>query len=203
MRVLREIVCDLRSVRAILIAGMPGSGKSLVSDVARECGLPVYVMGDVVREEILRRGLEPSPDNFRKIASDLRLEKGSDIIARLTLSRICEAGIKKDIIIIDGIRSLDELRFFKNHFKTCIILAVHASPRTRFMRLYKRGREDDPRTWSDFEARDLQELSIGIGSVIAQADIMLVNEGEDLESFRRSVREVIERITGVKCSQNS
>ncbi|MEM1596250.1 MAG: AAA family ATPase, partial [Desulfurococcaceae archaeon] len=38
----------------ILIVGMPGSGKSLVVQAARDLGLPVYTMGDVVREETLR-----------------------------------------------------------------------------------------------------------------------------------------------------
>jgi len=47
-------------LRLILIAGMPGSGKSIVSSIARELGLPVYVMGDVVREEARRRGIEPT-----------------------------------------------------------------------------------------------------------------------------------------------
>ena len=33
------------------LAGMPGSGKSLVVDTARELGYDVVVMGDVVRQE--------------------------------------------------------------------------------------------------------------------------------------------------------
>ncbi|MFA5579215.1 MAG: AAA family ATPase, partial [Methanothrix sp.] len=31
--------------------GMPGSGKSVAADVAREMNIPVVVMGDVIREE--------------------------------------------------------------------------------------------------------------------------------------------------------
>lgn len=46
----------------ILVAGMPGSGKSIVAEAARELGLPVYTMGDVVREEALKRYGVVSPE---------------------------------------------------------------------------------------------------------------------------------------------
>jgi len=57
------------------------------------------------------------------------------------------------------------------------VVAVHASPRTRYERLISRGRSDDPKNWEDFAERDLRELSVGIGNVIALAEEMLVNEG--------------------------
>jgi adenylate kinase family enzyme len=54
---------DLRRYIAIILAGMPGSGKSLFSTVAKECcGIPVYVMGDIIREEVVKRGLEPTQE---------------------------------------------------------------------------------------------------------------------------------------------
>ncbi|MEZ0290850.1 MAG: AAA family ATPase [Sulfolobales archaeon] len=193
-------MCDMRDRVAILITGLPGSGKSIVSTVARECGLPVYTMGDIVREEILRRGLQASPQVFRRVSIILREELGLDAIAKLTLDKICRSvDPRSEYIVIDGVRSLDEVRFFKRHFKECIILAIHASPQTRFSRLSKRGREDDPRDWSEFESRDLQELSLGIGSVIALADIVLLNEEVGLEEFKVLSRRVIERITKRKC----
>ena len=43
--------------RLVVVVGMPGSGKGVFSDVARGSGIPVYVMGDIVREETIRRGL--------------------------------------------------------------------------------------------------------------------------------------------------
>ena len=48
------------------LAGMPGSGKSLVVETARELGYAIVVMGDVIREETAKRGLELTPQNVGK-----------------------------------------------------------------------------------------------------------------------------------------
>ena len=51
----------------VCVVGMPGSGKSLVSQVARELGFDVVVMGDAVREEAKRRGIEPTGPKMREL----------------------------------------------------------------------------------------------------------------------------------------
>mgnify|MGYP006058305409 CR=1 FL=1 len=38
------------------ISGLPGSGKSLVSDIAIERGAMIVSMGDIIREEAKKRG---------------------------------------------------------------------------------------------------------------------------------------------------
>jgi len=71
------------------------------------------------------------------------------------------------------------------------LIAVHSSPETRFQRLSKRKRSDDPQGWDVFCQRDLRELSVGQGDVIAVADYMIVNEGT-YEEFKAKVNEVLE-----------
>ena len=44
--------------------GLPGSGKSVASNVARDMGIEVLVMGDVIRQEAARLGLEPTDQNL-------------------------------------------------------------------------------------------------------------------------------------------
>jgi dephospho-CoA kinase len=48
------------------LAGMPGSGKSLVVNTARELGYDIVVMGDVIRQETLKRGLDLNPRMLEK-----------------------------------------------------------------------------------------------------------------------------------------
>ena len=48
------------------LTGMPGSGKSLVVKIAQELGYEVIVMGDVVRKEAKKRGIEPNLNNLGK-----------------------------------------------------------------------------------------------------------------------------------------
>ncbi|AEM37915.1 dephospho-CoA kinase, CoaE [Pyrolobus fumarii 1A] len=178
-------------LRFVLIAGMPGAGKSIVARVARELGLPVFTMGDVVREEVRRRGLEPTPANMNKVATELRKLYGKTVIAERTLDAIKKSGIRDGIIVIDGVRSLEEVDVFSSYAPVTIV-AVHASPKTRFERLRARGRPGDPRTWEEFRARDLMELGFGLGNVIALADYMLVNDGVTLDEFVSQAKRLLE-----------
>jgi len=54
---------------------MPGAGKSLVVDTARDLGYAIVTMGDVVREQTRQRGLEPTPQNVGKVMLELREEE--------------------------------------------------------------------------------------------------------------------------------
>src|SRR2546426_9310778 len=76
-----------------------------------------------------------------------------------------------------------------------VVVAVHASPRTRHERMLRRKRLDDALTIEAVRARDLRELSWGLGDVIATADVMLVNEAS-LDEFRRQARAALERLHG-------
>jgi len=188
----------LKEKKVVLVAGMPGSGKSIVSKVARDMGFGTVCMGDVVREEVEKRGLSLTRDNISKIARELRKREGMQAIAIRVLDRILELLSKGlDLVVVDGVRGYDEVKYFKDNlgrYAKLIVLTVHASPETRFKRLCRRGREDDPRTWEEFLRRDLEELNFGIGEVIALSDILLVNEGLSIKEFRELVESVISSI---------
>ena len=177
----------------IAISGMPGSGKSLVSDVAREMGYHVYVMGDVVRDEAKRLGLEPSPANLGVIALKLRKEEGPAVVARVLGDQMKNDDSK--IVMVEGVRSVNELQEFRKHFKVTV-LAVICSSRTRYSRLKRRGRSDDPRNISEFRERDRRELSLGIGEVIDTADKCVKNEA-DAMTFTRKVHAALEEMSRV------
>ncbi len=178
----------------ILVAGMPGAGKSIVVDVAKEeYGIPVYTMGDVVREETMKRYGVITPETMLKTSRELRKEYGPQYIAVKTFERLPH---DQRIVLIDGVRSLDEVEYFRSKGEA-VIVAIHASPKTRFKRLLERGRPGDPSSWDDFVKRDKIELSFGIGNVIALADYMVVNEGS-LEEAREQIRRVLKEIIGVK-----
>lgn len=175
----------------ILVTGMPGSGKSIVVEVAREMGLPVYNMGDVVREEVLKRFGEITPELMVKVSQLLREEYGEDVVALRTLDRVSrEQG--HCIVVVDGVRSLREVEVFKNRGDV-VIVAVHASPKTRFERLLRRKRPGDPVNYEEFLKRDYTELGFGVGSVIALADYVIVNEGE-LSETREVARRVLSEV---------
>ena len=173
------------------LAGMPGSGKSLVVDAARELGYDVVVMGDVVRQETLKRGLELTPQNVGKVMLELRQEGGNYVIAQKCIPKIEEQTRPK--VLIDGLRSLFEADIFKEHFAKFSLVAVHASPETRFNRLSKRHRSDDPMEWKVFNERDMRELGVGLGNVIATAQELIVNDNS-IKHVKAKVKESLMRI---------
>ena len=173
------------------VAGMPGAGKATIKNAGEAIGYSVVVMGDEIREETKRRGLEPTPENIGKIMLQLREEEGPTAVAKRCIPKITVA--KTNTVFVDGVRSLHEVNEFKKHFSNFTLIAVHSSPETRFQRLFRRKRSDDPKGWQVFLERDLRELSVGQGSVIAMADYMIVNE-RTLEEFKIKVREVLEAL---------
>lgn len=186
-------------VKAVIVVGMPGSGKSVFTEVAEEMGLEVYVMGDIVREEVVSRGIPLTRENLIAVAKDLRRSWGNDVVARRIVEKILKGRASQSCgeVVIDGSRSLEELRIFRESFSRTLVVGIHASPATRFERLRSRGREGDPKTWEGFVERDMAELSMGIGSVIALSDYMVVNEGLSLEELRRILRDLLEKILGI------
>jgi len=172
--------------RVVAIAGMPGAGKSVVSRVAQSRGIPILVCGDVIREEAMRRGLQPTPGNMAEVMLTIRQQEGAGVVAERLIPRIeCS---DSPFVVVEGVRSMAEVNALRKR-SGVTILGVHASPKTRYERLRARGRTDDPENWEEFQKRDMRELNVGIGDVISLADRMLINESEerDLEAASDSV----------------
>ena len=173
------------------LAGMPGAGKSLVVETAREEGYAVVVMGDVVREETQKRGLDPNPKNIGKVMLELREKGGDSVIAEKCIPKIEKQESVK--VIVDGLRSLSEVDAFQAHFSRFSLVAVHASPEIRFNRVCRRRRSDDPDEWALFHERDMRELGVGLGNAIAMAEHLIVNENRR-DDTKSKVRGTLRRV---------
>jgi len=171
------------------LTGMPGAGKSLFVEAAEELGYVKVTMGDVIREETRKRGLELNPANVGKVMLELRKEGGNNIIAEKCVPKIEQQSSSK--IVIDGIRSLNEADVFSANFEGFNLVTVHAAPEIRFVRLSQRGRSDDPQNFEVFHERDMRELSVGLGNAIAMAEHVLVNDNS-MESFKAEVKKYLE-----------
>ena len=177
----------MNAKKVLGIVGMPGSGKAIARKVAEELGYGTVVMGDVIREEVRKRGLKATPENLGLVMIEIRRKFGPNVVAERSVEKIKR--LKQGVVVIDGIRSLEEVEFFRKIFPNLKLIAIHSSPKTRFKRLRMRGREDDPKSWDEFCERDKRELKVGIGDAIATSDFMVVNEGTK-ESLRERLIEV-------------
>ncbi len=178
----------------LAMCGMPGSGKGEAAMIAKGMDIPVFSMGDVVREyfAIYCHGRDPIETGI--YADEERREHGKDIWAIRLMEKVDEVGRgEHDIILIDGLRSSYEVGLFRSHWGDDLrILAVHSSPGTRFRRLSERGRGDDSVDRKVFDERDSRELGWGLGEVIAMSDIMIINEGA-IEDLEREIKKVLAR----------
>ena len=73
--------------RVLAVCGLPGSGKGEFAAVMQRSGIPILSMGDMVRAEVSRLGVEESPGIFGQVAAQLRAEFGDDVLAK----RLCDA----------------------------------------------------------------------------------------------------------------
>jgi dephospho-CoA kinase len=176
------------AMRVVATTGMPGAGKGLGVEVAEQLGVEVVAMGDLVREVTRERGLDPGPEAFGRVATEVRQEEGPDAWARRTVERVREVG--ESPVLVDGMRSLDELDVFREAFDDVLTVALLASPETRYERMRERGRSEDAEDEAALRERDRRELGHGLGEAIAMADIYIVNE-ETPEQAKATLRAVL------------
>jgi dephospho-CoA kinase len=177
----------------VAITGMPGAGKSTAAKALVSHGFNLVVMGDVVREEVRKRGLEPDSKNTGEVMLELRNKYGPGAVAEVCLQSMREAKAEK--FVVDGVRSYAEVEVFRKA-GTVKLLAIAASPDRRFKLLTERGRMDAPTTRAKFDERDQRELGVGVGNAIALADATISDEDETAQELGRKVTRLVDSLVG-------
>ena len=178
-------------MKVIGVVGMPASGKGEFSKIASAMGIPVIVMGDMIRRAVTAAGLEPNDENFGATANRLRAEQGMDAIAQL-----CVPEIQKQVsplVLVDGIRGDTEISLFRKTFFGFTVISIDSSFENRLTRIAARARSDDFTTADALRNRDERELGWGLGNALKMADLHLQNEGT-LEEFTRDVQDLLKTL---------
>lgn len=175
-------------MKVLLIAGMPGAGKEEFLNVARSMGIPFLRMGDIVREFHASSGAADEGLSVGQVANRERELHGKNIWAKRALEQM-----SGDLFLVDGCRSMDEVRSYRELSDDVHIIAILAPRMVRYDRLVKRGRDDAPSDIGEFNQRDEREMGWGLANVIALADHMVVNDS-DLESFYSRSRNILEAV---------
>ena len=177
-------------MKVLAFTGMPFSGKSEAVKIVNELEIPVIRMGDLVWEEVKNQNLDLTDENVGNVANSMREKYGKDIWAKKTLEEI-KKELNSRLIIIDGIRNLEEIKTFKmelgNNFT---LIAIIASDEMRYKRGLNRNRADDTKDIDKMKERDLREINWGLKEVISSADIQIKNNGS-IEEFRNNVKKII------------
>lgn len=178
-------------MKVIGVVGYPASGKGEFSNIAKEQGIPVVVMGDMIRRRVTEKGLPLTDENIGNTARELRAELGMDAIAILTANEIKKS--MPPAVIIDGIRGDAEVKYFRSVFSEFYLLAVTASFEIRLFRMKNRGRSDDTATPETLRARDEREESFGLARAMFLADTKIENESTK-EEFVAGIKKYLENI---------
>ena len=173
----------------VCITGMPGAGKSTIVNKLQEIGFTKFTLGDGIRAEAKRRNVDPSGENLGKIMLEVREKNGPGAVAELIKDSIQNS--TQDVVIIDGVRSIAEIDVLKQ-IGDVKLLAIDASPETRFNFLSSRGRSDDPKTQENFQERDNREISVGIDKSIDIADKTITYINLTIDEIVNSAKEIIE-----------
>lgn len=183
-------------IKIFAIVGMSGSGKSLVVDYLSKLGYPKVHFGNMIYQEMAKRGIERTLDGksekaFREM---IRATEGQDWVARQAIAEtkdLISAGQKH--IVLDGLYSWTEYRAFQHEFPgTLTLLAIVMPKALRYERVSRRP--DRPFDAQAIRERDYGEIEkMEKGGPIAIADYYILNTGSvaDLEA---NVREVLKEI---------
>lgn len=187
--------------KLICVVGMPGSGKSLVSDELIKKGFSYIRFGQITLDKIKEAGLAVTEDNEKRIREELRQEHGMAAFALLNIPKIDEL-LEKSNVVVDGLYSWSEYKVLKEKYEERIeVVAVYASPCLRYERLNNRKLEASdleqrfrPLEEEEAKARDYAEIeNLEKGGPIAMADFIVVNTGT-IDQLKQQVKLIIENV---------
>lgn len=169
---------------------MPLSGKTTVAEIMKESnGFTVLDMGDIVRIEMDKRGIEPG--NEGSFVNKMRDKHGMEAIASLSAPYLQEMMKEKEKIVITGMRGLSEKQKFEKEVEDEIdIIAIWASREERKDRREERQREEDIKG-QDFQERDIREIENGVGKMIALSDHLIKNDSISIEELESRVDNLV------------
>ena len=193
--------------KIIAIVGMPGSGKTEAAELLIKNCYSFIRLGQLTLDEVKKRGLQPGEASERPIREEIRKKHGMAAFATLNFPKT-DAMLKKGNVVVDGLYSWEEYIAFREKYgKNVVVIAVYASPETRYKRLSGRkwDSKKDPniknRSYTKEEAyqRDNAQLeNLHTGAPIAMADFTIVNEGTKEELLEN----IILILKDIKAGQN-
>ena len=164
----------------LAIVGLPGAGKSVAAEYFKAKDFPVVRLGQVTDDVIKQKGLVNNNKNNRIVREELREKYGMDCYIVKNENKIKKGFEVSPVVIVDGMRSYEEYLSSQKLFRNVFLLAVVADKSIRYSRLKRRK----TRSNLSGKERDVQEvLNLNVGSTIALADALIINNGTraDLE----------------------
>lgn len=180
----------------VCLVGMCGSGKSTVADELVKKGYSFVRFGQITLDIVIEKCLEPTEENEKVIRESIRKEHGMGAFATLNIPKFDQL-LKQNNVVADGLYSWSEYKILKDYYKkNMIVVALVASPETRYQRLEARKEIDEkmrnrPYTRDQAKSRDYAEIeNIEKGGPIAMADYYIFNNS-NLENLKKETNNLL------------
>ncbi len=172
-------------MKIIGLMGRIGSGKGTIADILiKDYGFKSITMGDLVREEVAKRGLKPTREETTRVSMDCRKKDPAYFIKRV-IEKIKQSGYDK--WLIDGIRTPLGVKEFKKAFPDIKLIRVDVKPEIRFERMKLRARPGFPDTFDKFkEHEELENEKFNLNETLSYADYVIENNGTYEELVSKS-----------------
>lgn len=183
----------MKEQKIIAFVGMPGSGKGTCTNYLNEKhGWPVVHFGNMVYEEVQRRGLDNVKDEVF-VREDMRKQDGKAVLAKHVATKADQYfGSGQAVIILDGLYSWSEYKFLAEKYGTALIMIAIAAPKAlRHKRVLLRNDAHRKYTLPQLINREVAEIeNLEKGGPIAMADYTIVNDATPEELLNK-----LDRIT--------
>jgi dephospho-CoA kinase len=170
----------MNNLKILCVVGMPGSGKSTITNYLAEQKHPRIYFGGIILDRMKQQNIEITPENETSFRESLREKHGNDFLINIVIEEIrnlANAGQKR--IILDGLYSWTEYRTLKSAFPTEVITLAVTLPKTlRHSRI--KSREERPLDTEEINHRDYSEIeNLEKGGPIAIADYYIDNSSSE------------------------
>jgi dephospho-CoA kinase len=191
-------IVDHSSKLIIGITGLPGAGKSVVTDILKKDGFRHIVSGDIVRAEAFRQGVTIEDRyKFHEIANALHAKRGPAALVLMAIETI-RASVE-NLWVFDGIRNPAQIVELKKEMNA-LILGITANRGLLMDRILSRKRTGDPKTPKEAEELLDREWGMGaetyglqVGQCMPMADEIIENNGT-LAELEKKITDFFNRI---------
>lgn len=185
------------SPKIIAFVGMPGSGKGTCTDYLRDTyGWPVVHFGNMLYEEVQRRGLDNVKDE-QFVREDMRKNEGKAVFAKHAARRAQGHHTEgAQTVVFDGLYSWSEYKHLLEEFGDNLsVVATVAPKKLRYERIL--SRQDSHRKYTSVEQiinREVAEIeNMEKGGPIAYADYTILND-DTLEHMLDQLNKILQQI---------
>ena len=191
-----------KKLQIIGLSGTNGAGKDTVGEVLAERHNYLFIsVTELLRDEVRRRGLPVEREHLRTVSAEWRREFGLGVLVDRAVDAWKETGDKYQGIVMASLRNPYEAD--RVHELGGCVIWVDADPKVRYGRITgsDRGRGgEDNKTFEQFLAEEEAEMRppegadaavLNMAAVKERADILMDNNGEDLETFKYQIEETL------------